>query len=659
MLHRKFGKILLGKATPFQVIAACVLGAMLGFVPGVLQAPGSILFLLGLLAVLNANLWLAAVATLGTKLLGFALLPVAHAIGRFLLEGPTEGMFRSLVNTPVLAWFGLEYHAVAGGLLLGGLLGLGLGICLVAAMSKLRTTFLGLDEGSEKFRKWANKRWVKMASWLLLGGSPKKATYEKLTGKKFGNPIRPVGVVLVAGIAVLIWAVPSIVAEPILTGALRAGLERANGATVDLVRADIDLGAGRFTLEGLAMADRGELDRDVLRATSVTADIDVRALLTRRWQIDELILEQASTGVPRKVPGARVSDRSVTVADDPPAETPDDPVAEGEEIVTLDEVIAEAKQWKERLGQVRRVIDMFVGGEEPAEGEVAAADGAEDSARADRIAEDIRAVGYAWTRATDLIEKSPTLRLDHLKVARLEAIQLEGMLLVLEGWNLSTHPALVAEPAGFSIASDDGTFRFALNPAEGDAPVPTPETLVISRLGLSGDALGRQLRIHGEPVLAGGTIDIEGRGRWWRKNGVRLDLPLKIKLRGCEIRLPGSDRMERIDELVIPIGVTGRLLSPRFRFRQRDLIDGLIAAGRRELADRATRELGGKIDAEVERGKKRLEEKIGKELEGKLDDETKKAVEKLGGGLLDRLKPKPKPTPPPPPPGEGRTDSGE
>jgi hypothetical protein len=40
MITRTVGRILRGKATPFQLFTACVLGAMLGFIPGFAQAPG-------------------------------------------------------------------------------------------------------------------------------------------------------------------------------------------------------------------------------------------------------------------------------------------------------------------------------------------------------------------------------------------------------------------------------------------------------------------------------------------------------------------------------------------------------------------------------------------------------------------------------------------
>ena len=57
---RSIGKIIRGNATPLQLSMACVLGSMIGFVPGFVQGPGAIVVLLLLLVILNANLALAA-----------------------------------------------------------------------------------------------------------------------------------------------------------------------------------------------------------------------------------------------------------------------------------------------------------------------------------------------------------------------------------------------------------------------------------------------------------------------------------------------------------------------------------------------------------------------------------------------------------------------
>jgi uncharacterized protein (TIGR03546 family) len=118
MITRKIGKLFRGKSTPFQVYAACILGSMIAFVPGLTQAPGLLLALILCLVVLNANLGVAAIVGIGAKILSLLLTPVSFAAGRVLLHGPTEGLFKTMVNAPVLAYFGFEYYTVTGGLVL-------------------------------------------------------------------------------------------------------------------------------------------------------------------------------------------------------------------------------------------------------------------------------------------------------------------------------------------------------------------------------------------------------------------------------------------------------------------------------------------------------------------------------------------------------------
>ncbi len=114
MLLRKIGKLLRGKDTPCQLMAAAVLGSLLGFVPGFAQAPGLVLCLIALLVVLSANIGLALLVVLPAHLLSLLLLPVSFDVGRFLLEGGASGFFAALIDMPVVAWFGLEHYATVG-----------------------------------------------------------------------------------------------------------------------------------------------------------------------------------------------------------------------------------------------------------------------------------------------------------------------------------------------------------------------------------------------------------------------------------------------------------------------------------------------------------------------------------------------------------------
>ncbi|MCB9870773.1 MAG: hypothetical protein H6837_13025 [Planctomycetes bacterium] len=72
--------------------------------------------------------------------------------------------------------------------------------------------------------------------------------------------------ILVAVLAAGIWLLQGWLGSAALRRGLVIGLERSNGATVDLGGLQLDLGAGRVTLDALAMADASALDRDLLRA---------------------------------------------------------------------------------------------------------------------------------------------------------------------------------------------------------------------------------------------------------------------------------------------------------------------------------------------------------------------------------------------------------
>jgi uncharacterized protein (TIGR03546 family) len=122
-LLRKIAKVLRGAATPFQIALACLLGSLLGFVPGFARAPALVVGLVALLFVFNANLAVAGLVGLAAKLASLLLAGVSFAAGRWLLDGPPSPLFRELINAPVFAWCGLEWYLVSGGLLVGLLFG--------------------------------------------------------------------------------------------------------------------------------------------------------------------------------------------------------------------------------------------------------------------------------------------------------------------------------------------------------------------------------------------------------------------------------------------------------------------------------------------------------------------------------------------------------
>ena len=72
LMIRNLLKTLIGSVTPFQVLLACVLGSLLGFLPIADGGTIAALDLLLLLLVLDANLFLAGIVAAGMKLVSIA-----------------------------------------------------------------------------------------------------------------------------------------------------------------------------------------------------------------------------------------------------------------------------------------------------------------------------------------------------------------------------------------------------------------------------------------------------------------------------------------------------------------------------------------------------------------------------------------------------------
>jgi uncharacterized protein (TIGR03546 family) len=335
-LTRKIGKILRGNSTPFQLIIACVLGTMLGFVPGFSQAPGLLIALTFALIVINANLVLAALVGVVAKMVALPLVPLAYSMGTFLLDGPAQGLFKTFVNAPVLAFFGIEYYTVTGGQFLGLILGLVIGVLLSFAMTSFRKKMADLEKSSEMFQTYSSKFWVRALVWIILGGGDSKESWDDFLAKKIGNPIRLLGIVFIVLLGSLLYILSMFLKGPILSATLQSGLERINGATVEIKDAEVDFKANRLTVTGLVVADSTNLEYDLIRAEKLEADIDTSDLLRKRVRLDKVHLVDATHGEKRAYQAVQVGPPPKLSDPLPPVE-PDDK--------TIDEYVVDSSEW--------------------------------------------------------------------------------------------------------------------------------------------------------------------------------------------------------------------------------------------------------------------------------------------------------------------------
>lgn len=570
IITRNIGSILRGKATPFQLAAGCALGAALGFVPGFSTAPGLTVVLIFLLVIINANLFLATIVGMAAKLVSWALLPLSFALGRLLLDGPLSGLFQSIINAPILALLGVENYATTGGFVLGLLFGGIIALFAIRGITRFRLRMADASSNSARYQKWNNKPWVRWAVFILAGGGLKDPDYAALAAKKIGNPVRPLGIAFVTVSTVFLVIGFQFFAPTIIKTVLLSGLEKANGATVELESADINLSAGKITMVGLAITDPQNLSTNLFVANHIAADISGADLLRKRLAIDNLIVDGARLSEPRRIPG-----RIISAPPDPESDSRWDLPDSG----TLEDYVNNAKVWRERLAQLKGWLDRLHGG----------ATKNDDASAMDSWSERLQRIaaerGYSQVNANHLITDSPSLLISNLLADQVKAAWLPGETLSVSAQNLSTQPRLVSAPAVITINSSRETVHLALQAGQ-------TTQLKAHYRGISADDIGASLKRGDSPSpLSGGTVDVAFSGTYSASDGT-IDWPLKVTLHDTKLTVAG--RTFPVANFDLPIAVAGSMSSPRIKMDGDQLTRMAQQAGVNLLKEEASKKLSEK-----------------------------------------------------------------
>ncbi|MEX0332296.1 MAG: hypothetical protein AB3N64_12825 [Puniceicoccaceae bacterium] len=571
MIIRKLGKFLRGKATPFQIISATVLGGLLGSLPGFGQGPLLLALLLFLLIILNANLFLGGLTLILVKLLSLALLPLYFNLGVSLLESGLAAPIAVFVNAPVTAWFGLDYYVMVPSLLVGGLAGFLFGIFISRSLSAFRSRMAGLETDSERYEAYTSKLWVRSLAWLFVGGLKGKKSWTALSEQKGGLPVRPLGIIFVVSLVVLGYVSLSLLDKTIVTSSVRDGMERANGATVDIASIEILPAENRVTVSGLAMANPDALDTNRFAAATIVADISGMSLLSKKVVIDSLQILEPTTGSARRVPGV------IVVSPEEP-----EPVEVEEDVVSIDDYIGQASVWRERLRLLKRIYDR-IAPHVKSDGE----ETVEDSGLSwrEQLALRAKEEGYARVKSDSLVKQSPRLWIRELKSDNL-VIADSGDSYRLGGTNLATQPALLEVAGKVEIAREDGDLDLTLELPY--AAAPNRSGVSVNYRNLSIDEMEQQA---GKDLpMNGGTMDIAGSG--YINNGI-LDIPLKVTLNDTTLNAFGSS--VPLDSFPVEVGLGGPIDRPTLKIPKDAIEKALLKGGQQQIENLIEEEAGKKL----------------------------------------------------------------
>jgi hypothetical protein len=278
-------------------------------------------------------------------------------------------------------------------------------------------------------------------------------------------------------------------------------------------------------------------------------------------------------------------------------------------------VLEQYDTWKDRLGQARGWLDKLSGSPSKEEGE---------ESFAERLERQARELGLGAVRAGHLVDEAPTFLLSELLVESFQTTYLPDRVFDMKLTEVSSHPGLVDAPPAVELASRDGAIRFAADLAPvsrkgGDGG------LAFSWTGLAVDDAMAQLKLGGSPPLSGGTLDLTLDGAWDGGRIGYVDLPLRATLRNTTLTMKGIDPT-LLAELVLPIQVKGPIDAPKIHLDTSALQDALVAAGKKELANKVNELVGEELGGEIDK----LQEKTGVEIPKDLDG-AKGALDGLFG----------------------------
>ncbi len=434
-LIRKLAKALRGGATFRDMFLGIFLGFAIGMVPGVNL---TLVFLILLVLFLNATGALAVLSFVLGKILCLALAPITFRLGYMMIHDMgLIGLVRSAAETPVVAMMDLHVYCLLGAIPLIIVIGGLLAWFVARSIVKTRAAIASASGRSEKAQKVAGNWFIRFLMRVAFG--KQKGKFADMAEAK--SPLIRKGRVIAAAVLIAVLAVAGMI---FLDSLVKLGLEKsiaaANGAEINIAKADLSLRNGRLVIEGLQVTDAAKPTHNLFQAEKIVADVSVADLLARRFVIDLVECDAMRMDIKRKTPGKVYREKTED------EKTP--PIDMGDLLGKLDkraEYLAEIEKYNKRLQKLRDYLKSD-------EAEASEPD-------AEALARRARAMGYLKLSAKNYLAQSPTWVVRDVKVSRIQ-LRPDLPTFTVEGKNLSSHPSLLLpEKMALSAKPDEEALK--------------------------------------------------------------------------------------------------------------------------------------------------------------------------------------------------------
>jgi uncharacterized protein (TIGR03546 family) len=605
----KWLAVLRGNVAPPLIFVSAMLGIWLGMMPG---WSGLHTVLAVIVLVLNVHIGLFLLALGVGKAISLAAAPVLYHTGLWV-HGHLAGLLSGLASIPVVGITDFNRLAVAGGLVLGPIVGAICGFVLALLVFQFRRTLLKLNEKSEKFRVYYSKFWVRLLDRILIGKRTKDV-HAMFAKAKY---IRKAGVVLAVIVVGGFLAAAHFLQSTVIKGYTVTALTNVNKAEADIDTLGISILGGNVGVSGVQLTDPKNPQQNQVSVGKMAAKASVYDLLLGKVVVDKMELSEVRFNQARTTPGTVLPQTAQEKTFDPSQYKID-----MNDVSTLEKYVKDAKSLKEQLEKLRNWLPKG----DKAEGGVAA---------------DSNQPAVAVEKAPEKYLEYLTARVTTAATARVWAKQLLADKTEIPSKlfgnsrvdvnNLSDAPQANKLPISMQIKSyvTPALLKIMADYSKGNTPEisGTFEGFDLSKVQeLSQDA-GLAFQAGKASGTFTGTMTQE-----------KVDLTINLSLKDLQAKGTGkgvlglgveqtTQVMQVLKELNTSIRVVGSPTQPRLVFDTKGLTkefqQALVAAGKERVLQ--------EVDKQVQ---KQLDGKLGEKLPAGVKDAIKKPDAK---GLMDSV----------------------
>jgi uncharacterized protein (TIGR03546 family) len=574
---KKLIKLLRGQVSPVLAGLAVGLGFWFGLMPGFY---GIHALMLVLVLLLNVPIGLFILFMGFGKGASLAAAPLLYHTGSFV-QSNLSGLTAFCQKIPIVGLTDFSHFALVGALLLGPVCGAAIGFAFGGMVLGFRKTWLKLEENTEKFNLWYNKKWVRVLDRIIVGKRGAKDARHALESKT--RYIRKAGAVLAVLLILSLLAFSLLFQKQYVRNKAVAKLTEINGATVDIATLNLSPVSGTMKLAGVGVTDREEPTQNTVDIGEVSARASVYQMSLGKLVMDEVKVANVQFGQPRQTPGTVLEQPSDTGAD---GETTGGEAGGGSvpdaNAADLERYIAKYEEFKAWLEKIKPWLPKGQQESVPAETPhryldfLSAKGGPEAAVR-------------MWAKQV-IMEK-----------VALQDNQFGSSTIRLT--NLNDAPEAAKLPVGFEIVSDAGAqMQMQMHFEEPETPGKVTGTFDAFDLSKMQGSLKEDNDLQFQSGKAGGTwagyltqdkVDITVAARL-----SQLKATAKNGLFGLDPQLT-QEALNTLTDLAVSLRIVGPLTDPKISFDTGDLKKQIVAAGKQRVLGEIQKQIQDKAPEEV------------------------------------------------------------